>query len=72
MRDQANHLRQLVRDCATQLPTAQSRPSLAVVSSGKGGVGTTTVAVNLAVEMAQKGLRTTLVDADPNAGDVAA
>ncbi|HYW81068.1 MAG TPA: AAA family ATPase [Thermoguttaceae bacterium] len=72
MRDQANHLRQLVRDCATQLPTAKSRPSLAVVSSGKGGVGTTTVAVNLAVEMAQKGLRTTLVDADPNAGDVAA
>ncbi len=72
MRDQANDLRQLVRDCATPLPAAQSRPGLAVVSSGKGGVGTTTVAVNLAVEMAQKGLRTILVDADPNAGDVAA
>ena len=72
MRDQANHLRQLVRDCATPLPAAQSRPGLAVVSGGKGGVGTTTVAVNLAVEMAQKGLRTVLVDANPNAGDVAA
>jgi len=77
MLDQANHLRQLVRDCATplsaaRLPAVQSRPRLAVVSSGKGGVGTTTVAVNLAVEMAQKGLRTTLVDATPNSGGVAA
>ena len=73
MHDQANDLRRLVRDCATQ-PAPASRPrfALAVISGGKGGVGTTTVAVNLAVEMAHGGFRTTLVDADPNGGDVAA
>jgi flagellar biosynthesis protein FlhG len=34
------------------------------VASGKGGVGTTTVAVNLSVAFAQRRLRTVLVDAD--------
>jgi len=34
------------------------------VASGKGGVGKTTVAVNIALGLAQKGLRTGLLDAD--------
>lgn len=34
------------------------------VASGKGGVGKTTIAVNLAVAMARQGRRVTLVDAD--------
>jgi flagellar biosynthesis protein FlhG len=42
-----------------------------VVASGKGGAGTTTVAVNLAVAMAAGGLRTVLVDADLQGGDAA-
>ncbi|OHB73343.1 MAG: hypothetical protein A2V70_00375 [Planctomycetes bacterium RBG_13_63_9] len=72
MYDQANRLRQLVRDSATQDNTAQGkRPSLIVVASGKGGVGTTTVAVNLAVSLTRDGLQTVLVDANPRGGDVA-
>lgn len=71
MIDQANDLRRLVTQ-STQLP--QSTPSRQVktvlVAGGKGGVGTTTIAVNLAVAAAQQGVRTILVDADPDGPDV--
>ncbi len=43
---------------------AKKGASLFVVTSGKGGVGKTTLSVNLAVELASRGLRTMLVDAD--------
>jgi len=72
MHDQANHLRRLVRRFASQDASASRlRPNLIVVAGGKGGVGTTTVAVNLAVAMAGIGLRTVLVDADFYGGDAA-
>ena len=41
-----------------------------VVAGGKGGVGTTTIAVNLALALGRSGLRTLLVDAD-SGGDAA-
>jgi ATP-binding protein involved in chromosome partitioning len=56
-----------------QLPERQAIPGVArviAVSSGKGGVGKSTVAVNLACALAAEGLRVGLLDADiygPNA-----
>ncbi|MEB3334163.1 MAG: Mrp/NBP35 family ATP-binding protein [Cyanobacteriota bacterium] len=55
------------------LPTRQAIPGVRrviAVSSGKGGVGKSTVAVNLACALARQGLRVGLLDADiygPNA-----
>ena len=48
---------------------AVAAPKLIVVASGKGGVGTTTAAVNLAVALARDGRRTVLVDADLGRAD---
>jgi MinD-like ATPase involved in chromosome partitioning or flagellar assembly len=70
MSDQAYKLRKLVFDSTPQIDTEAQLPPTIVVAGGKGGVGTTTVAINLAAELAQGGRRTVLVDAAPNA-DVA-
>lgn len=72
MRDQADDLRQLVRQ---RLGTAAAPDApgvrLLAVSGGKGGVGATTIALNLAVAFARRGARAVLVDADPHGGDLA-
>jgi flagellar biosynthesis protein FlhG len=76
MIDQATELRQLVRRDVG--PTDHARegasPRLIAVTSGKGGVGTSTIALNLAVALSMSGRRVALVDVDLNAGatDVAA
>ena len=46
------------------LPGSERVTRILAVASGKGGVGKTTVAVNLAVALAQRGLRVGLLDAD--------
>ena len=53
----------------TELPnqqkmTAPPRATVFAVTSGKGGVGKTSIAVNLACEFSRRGLRTVLLDAD--------
>jgi flagellar biosynthesis protein FlhG len=72
MYDQADELRQLARRWALARPTSERAPRLVAVTAGKGGVGVTTIAVNLAVALARGGRRTVLVDADLSAPDAAA
>jgi len=55
--DQAERLRQLVRE-------GRNTSRLVAVTSGKGGVGKTNVAVNAAICMAARGYRVVLIDAD--------
>ena len=57
IRDQAYELRELMKTRKTGCHTV-------VVTSGKGGVGKTTVALNLAILAARMGFRSTLLDAD--------
>ena len=55
------------KKAAVPAPTPVAYPNLGrvlAISSGKGGVGKTTVAVNLAVALAKRGLRIGLMDAD--------
>lgn len=56
MIDQATHLRSLVRQ--------RSRASVIAVTSGKGGVGKSNIAVNLAIKLASAGKEVVLLDAD--------
>jgi flagellar biosynthesis protein FlhG len=73
MRDQAAELRSLVLRAARQNPVDTGPPSrLVALTGGKGGVGATTLAVNLSVALAQQGARVVLVDADLYRADVAA
>jgi flagellar biosynthesis protein FlhG len=62
--DQADELRQLVRQHALAEHRARGASPLVVVSGGKEGVGTTTIAANLAISLARRGNRALLVDAD--------
>jgi flagellar biosynthesis protein FlhG len=73
MRDQASELRDLVlRSAHKGASPAAPRPWLVVMAGGKGGVGATTLAVNLSIALSRQGLRVVLVDADLYRADVAA
>ena len=72
MLDQAYDLRRLAKpDGRPELPRVAERPALLAVTGGKGGVGTTTVALRLAEALTQAGRRALLVDADPRGGNAA-
>jgi len=73
VRDQAEVLRKLVQQSGSTSAdgVASAAPILAVVG-GKGGVGTSTIALNLAVELARHNQRVVLVDFDVHSADIAA
>lgn len=54
---------------AVAAATPPSTPIVVGVASPKGGVGKTTITLNLALSLAERGLRTIIVDADIN-GDI--
>lgn len=73
--DQATHLRSLMRDqrkadansarmSAAPPPQQRRRASVIAITSGKGGVGKSNVAVNLAITLASAGKKVVLLDAD--------
>jgi flagellar biosynthesis protein FlhG len=72
MSDQADMLRRLVRSREGPAAAADPPPSSAptptarslVFTSGKGGVGTSNLALNLAIALGEQGQRVALVDAD--------
>ena len=75
MSDQADGLRQLVQarsgaSAVAELPSAAREPKAGprarslVLTSGKGGVGTSNLALNLAIALGERGGRVVLVDAD--------
>jgi len=69
MSDQAEGLRELIKAKAGEKPSsvaADARPAARsiVFTSGKGGVGTSNLALNLAIALGDAGLRVVLVDAD--------
>lgn len=57
--DQATKLRQMVQD-----KMEQSNARVIAVTSGKGGVGKTSLSVNIAVEMSKRGKKVVIFDAD--------
>jgi flagellar biosynthesis protein FlhG len=70
--DPSTELRRLMFASGHPLGGVTAPPRLVVVSAGKLGVGSTTLAVNLSVALAGQGLRTVLIDADLARAEAAA
>lgn len=71
MDDQANYLRRLVRQGGRgRDSSSHGAPRLVGVLGGKGGVGATSLAMNLSLSLAQQGQRVVLVDADLSGANV--
>src|SRR5258707_1051271 len=57
-------------DGATMKPRRKSVPRIVATAGGKGGVGKSTIAANLALAIGRLGHRVTLVDADLGAANL--
>lgn len=71
MRDQASTLRNLIHRHSVETPTAFcERARIITFTSGKGGVGKSNLALNLAVALAQLGKRVCLLDANSRTSNI--
>lgn len=61
--DQAEHLRNIIKK-QDLLPKKKGSAKVITVTSGKGGVGKTSLSVNLAIQLARMGKRIVIFDAD--------
>jgi len=68
MHDQATRMREIAQQYMER--ESRRRPSVIVVTSGKGGVGKSTVALNAALTLSAEGHKVLLVDADSNLGSL--
>ena len=71
MRDQASTLRNLIQRQPANPPVAGvERARVVAFTSGKGGVGKSNLALNVAVAMSQAGARVCLLDANPGLSNI--
>lgn len=63
-KDQAERLRLIMKNQSDRLETGKLRPHIITISSGKGGVGKTNIAINLAISFAEEKKRVVVMDAD--------
>jgi flagellar biosynthesis protein FlhG len=73
MQDQADELRNLVRRASLEAGFSKGpAPRVLAMTGGKGGVGTTSLSIEMAVALSQLGRRVVLVDAALHRSDIAA
>lgn len=71
MRDQASTLRNLIqRQPASPPAVGVERARVIAITSGKGGVGKSNIALNVAVAMSQAGTKVCLLDANPGISNI--
>ena len=70
MRDQASTLRNLIQRQPTPSNPARSHATVVAFTSGKGGVGKSNLALNVAVALSQLGARVCVLDANPGLSNI--
>ena len=70
MRDQASTLRNLIQRQPTPLSAGRPHARVVTFTSGKGGVGKSNLALNVAVALSQLGSRVCVLDANPGLSNI--